>query len=123
MCDFVRKIVRRDQQILLGMYDGLLSIVDTKSCKITISLRLYDAKDINDIIVIDSKHFLVAAQNGVFSTFIYEVIKQSFTGKWVNCICHVTESVYLISLYYGSKLIVWNEQTDEQLFHIKSKSV
>jgi hypothetical protein len=126
MCEYVRKIVRMGQELLLGMsemFNGSVSILDIKSCKITNNLKLIDVIDIYDIIVLDTKHFLLAAQNGVFRATMSEVINQSFTGKWVNCICHVTDSVYLLSLFYGKKLIVWNEQTGEILFHVKSNSI
>jgi len=47
-----------------------------------------------------------------------QAIKHYFTGKPALSICHIGESLYLVGFFIHYGLIVWNEQTDEQLFQI-----
>jgi len=113
MACYLRMIVRIGPELLLlGMGSGVLSILDIESCIITHSHIFLEFMEISDCIVLDASHFLLAADEGVFKVTKSEVIKQSFKEKVVNCICHVTDSVYLLTLPLKTNLIVWNEDSD-----------
>ena len=119
MACYLRMIVRIGPELLLlGMGSGVLSILDIESCIITHSHIFLEFMEISDCIVLDASHFLLAADEGVFKVTKSEVIKQSFKEKVVNCICHVTDSVYLLTLPLKTNLIVWNEDSDQQLLQI-----
>lgn len=115
---YPKKIARIGSELVLGMCDGVLSLLDIESCKITHSHRFQEASVILDFIVLEASHFLLAANKGVFKVTKSEVIKQSFKDEWIARICHATDSVYLLNLLHKKKLIVWNEHSDEQLFEI-----
>jgi hypothetical protein len=124
MTGYPNKIARISGELVLGIDDGVLAVLDIESCKITHSHKLLDADGgICDLIVLDSTHFLLASGEGVFKVTKSGVIKHFFEKFWVACICHVTESVYLLSLPDWPKLIVWNEHSDQQLFEIESDTV
>jgi hypothetical protein len=73
-----------------------------------------------DFIVLDATHFLVVGLNGVIRTTKSVVIKHSLRDQKLSTICLIDDSVYFLNNYFENKLIVWNEQTDEQLFYINT---
>jgi hypothetical protein len=50
-----------------------------------------------------------------------QLINHYYKGKRANSLCHITDSVYLLAL--SNQLIIWNEETDQQLFKIRDAYV
>ena len=88
-----------------------------KTSTITDTHKFTEGDDINDIIAIDETHYLLAAFKGLLKTTKDQLINHYHKGKWVRSLCHVTHSLYLAG-FWGDGLILWNEQTDQQLFKI-----
>jgi hypothetical protein len=66
---------------------------------------------------------LVAAYEGLLKTTKDQLINHYHKGKVVRSLCHVTHSLYLVGLYEGDGLILWNEQTDQLLSEISGGTV
>lgn len=49
------------------------------------------------MIVLNASHLLIATPIGLWEIKKYKVIKRSFIGSWVNCICNIIDFVYLLS--------------------------
>jgi hypothetical protein len=69
------------------------------------------------MIAIENSEQLLLAGWGLLKVTMDQIIEHYLVGKWVRSICHIAESLYLIGLHYDG-LIVWNEDTDQQLFKI-----
>ena len=77
MSSYPSKIARIGSELVLGLDDGVLSLLDIESCKITHSHKFQETRAIFDFIVLDASHFLLASYNGVFKVTKSELIKQS----------------------------------------------
>ena len=42
------------------------------------------------------------------------MIKHYYQGKTVTCLCHITDTLYLVG-FYSDKLRVWNEQNEQEM--------
>ena len=60
---------------------------------------------------------MLAAYNGLLKCTKDQVIKHYHKRKTVRSLSHVTDSLYLVG-FYRHGLILWNEQTDQQLSRI-----
>ena len=80
MSYYPKKIARIGSELVLGLDDGVLSLLDIESCEITHSHKFKKTGSISDIIVLDASHFLLTSHRGVFKVTQSELIKQSFKG-------------------------------------------
>jgi hypothetical protein len=78
MSSYPKKIARIGSELVLGLGDGVLSLLDIESCKITHSHKFQETRGMSDFIVLDASHFLLASFYGVFKVTKSELIKQSF---------------------------------------------
>lgn len=69
------------------------------------------------IAIEDSHQFLLAGYKGLLKATRDQAIKQYFEGKTALSICHIAESLYLVG-FFDDGLIVWNEQTEQQIIKI-----
>jgi hypothetical protein len=106
--NWVFKILRVGNQLLLGEGYGWLEVFDINNSNITSSHQFEE--DIFDILAIDDTHYLLAALEGLLKTSKDQLINYYFNGEWVISLCHVTEAIYLLGI--DDKLIVWDEKTD-----------
>ena len=105
-------------QLVLGEGRGYLQVFDIEKLEITHTKQFKGIKSIWDMIAIEeSEQLLLAGLGGLLRATKDQVIKHYFNGKIAHSICHIAESLYLAGLYQDG-LIVWNEQTDQQLFQI-----
>jgi hypothetical protein len=51
-----------------------------------------------------------------------KLISHYYKGKCVKCLCHIVDSLYLVG-FEGDGLIVWNEETDQQLCQVSRDQV
>ena len=65
---------------------------------------------------INDTHYLLAAFGGLLKATMDQVINHYQKGKFVTSLCHITDSIYLVG--FSNQLIVWNEETDQELFMI-----
>jgi hypothetical protein len=108
--NWVCKILRVGNQLLLGERGGWLEVFDMNNSNITSSHQIKEGDHIYDILAIDDTHYLLAALEGLLKTSKDQLIKHYFNGEWVISLCHVTEAIYLLGI--DDKLIVWDEKTD-----------
>jgi hypothetical protein len=97
--NWVFKILRVGNQLLLGEELGWLEVFDINNSIITSSHRFKDGGGIFDILAIDDTHYLLAAFMGLLKTSKDQLIKHYFKGKWVCSLCHITEAIYLLGFY------------------------
>ena len=94
----VIKIVRVGNELLLGELAGYLEVLDIKTSTITSTYKFTSCEDthIRDIVAIDDSRFLLASQTGILKTTKDQEIKlyKKFDPL---CLCHVTDSIYLVS--------------------------
>lgn len=69
------------------------------------------------MIAIKDSGQLLLAGSGVLKVTMDQIIEWYLPGKWVRSICHIAESLYLVG-FKEDGLIVWNEETDQQLLKI-----
>jgi hypothetical protein len=81
-----------------------------------------EGDNIYDIIAIDDTYYLLAASKGLLKTTKDQLINHCPKGKDVISLCHVTDSLYLLGLYWNG-LILWNEQTDQLVSKICDSTV
>jgi hypothetical protein len=120
--DWVSKILRVGQELLLGQRKGYFEVFKIKSSTITHTHRFTEGDHINDIIPIDDSHYLLAAAEGLLKTTKNRLINHYHKGKNLRSLCHVTDSLYLLGLV-DDGLILWNEQTDQLLSKICDDTV
>ena len=63
----------------------------------------------------NSEELFIAGFDGVLRAKKDQAIKHYFEWAGVGCISHISESLYLVG---HNGLIVWDEQTDQELFQI-----
>ena len=107
------------QELVLGEFDGYLQVFNIRKLEITHTQQFEEEIGrIYDIIAIEnSQHLLLAGYRGLLKATQDQVIKHYFQGQQVISICHAGDSIYLVG-FYNDGLIVWNEQTNQQLFQI-----
>ena len=112
------KMIKLGKNIILGEGEGYIQVFDIANLKITHTQQFGQISNIYDMIAIeDSEYLLLAGQWGLLKATKDQAIKHYFQGKWTLSICHIAESLYLVGLEKDC-LIVWNEQSDQQLFKI-----
>jgi len=79
---------------------------------------MFEAIDsIKDMIAIEDSEQLFLAGWGLMKVTKDQIIEHYLLGKWVRSICHIADSLYLVG-FKEDGLIVWNEESDQQLFQI-----
>ena len=76
--DWIYKMMRVANELLLGKSKGFLKVVDINTSEITHIHQFTEANDINDIIAIDDTHYLLAAWRGLLKTTKHELIKHYY---------------------------------------------
>ena len=61
------------------------------------------------------EELFLAGFDGLLKAKKDQAIKHYFQWAGVGCICHISESLYLVG---HNGLIVWNEQTDQKIYQI-----
>jgi hypothetical protein len=97
--------------LILGEHDGWLEVVDIKTCNITSTHWFTEGGSIRDMIGIDDNHYLLAARKGLLKTSKDQLINHYFKEKVVTSLCHITDSIYLLGLWYDG-LIVWDQKKE-----------
>ena len=111
-------MIKVGQELVLGEQNGYLQVFDITNFKITHTQQFSEISDIYDMIEIeDSEQLLLAGREGVLKATKDRAIKLYFKWKWTLSICHIAESLYLVG-FSQNNLIVWNEQSDQQLSQI-----
>lgn len=115
----VIKILKAGHHLILSEQKGYLEFLDIATSKITHSHRFADLPYICDIVATaDDTQYLMRACQGILKVTRNQVIKEYYHRISINSLCQVTGSIYLVGLGNPSQLIVWDEQTDQQLFKI-----
>ncbi len=110
--DYVSKVLRVGNQLLLGEWEGYLQVVQLGSSLITSTHQFREGGDVHDMLAIDASHFLLAAAHGLLRTTKDHVVKLYCKGKTARALCHIAESMYLVGLVNENMIVLWNEQTD-----------
>ena len=97
-------------ELLLGEAYGYLLLFDIETSSITHNHLFTDGDSICDIIALDDTHYLLATY-GLLKTTKDQLINHYHKGKAVLSLCHITDSIYLVGIYYN-QLIAWDEKTD-----------
>ena len=91
--------------------------------QITHTQEFEEIGNIFEIIPIkESEQLLLAGWKGLLKATKDHAIKHFFKENPVISICHVSESLYLLGFGYNG-FVVWNEQTNQQLFFISQDRV
>jgi Neuraminidase (sialidase) len=99
-----------------------LEVVDISTSNITSSHKFTDGSEIRDIVAIDDTHFLLADVKGLLKTSKNQLIKHYHEGKSVRSLCQIIDRIYLVG-FEDHGLIVWDEESDKQLFKISHDKV
>ena len=83
-------------ELILGELLGYLEVFDMKTSTITHTHKFAEGDDINDIVAIYDTNYLLAALEGLLKTTKDQLINHYYIGKTVTCLCHITDSVYLV---------------------------
>ena len=89
-----------------------------KNSNITSTHQFKEGDHIWDIVAIDDSNYLLAAYKGLMRATKDQLLKHYYQGEGVGSLCHATDSLYLLGFYNPGKLVVWNEQTGQQLIQI-----
>jgi hypothetical protein len=87
-----------------------------KTSRITHTHEFPEATHICEIIAIDDTHYLLAVEKGILKITKDQLINHYFKGNLVRTLCHVSDSLYLVGSIH--QLVLWSEQTDQQLSFI-----
>jgi hypothetical protein len=99
-------------ELILAGLSAYLEVFDIETSSITHTHKFTEPGiNIYDIVAIDDTHYLLAALEGLLKTTKDQLINHYFKGKTVSCLCHITDSIYLVGTEYHG-LLVWNEETD-----------
>ena len=116
--EWTNKIIKLGKELVLGEWDGYIQVFDIKNYTITHTQQFREIGNIKDMIAIeDSGQLLLAGDNGLLKATKDIAIKHYFQGKKAVSICHIADSLYLVGFFHEG-LIVWNEQSDQELFQI-----
>ena len=63
------------------------------------------------MIAIDETHYMLGAWGGLLKTTKDQLINHYYKEKSVSCLCHITDSLYLVGLV-GDGLRVWDQQKE-----------
>ena len=74
------------------------------------------------MIAIDDTTYLLATLEGLLKTSKDQLIKHYLKVKYVESLCHITDSLYLIGFYYA-KLIIWDQQKEQKMYHFGEGNV
>jgi hypothetical protein len=110
--DYVSKMMKVGNQLVLGEWEGYLQVVSLGNHLITSTHKFNEGGDINDMIAIDDAHFLLATAQGLLRATRDQVVKQYYKGKTARAVCHIADSIYLVGLENENMIALWNEQTD-----------
>jgi hypothetical protein len=102
--------------LIVGEGEGYLEVVDINTSTITSTHRFIEGDSIYDIIAIDDTDFLLGALSGLLKTTKDQVINHYYKWEYVTCLCHITDSLYLVGL--DKKLIVWHEEKEQEMYKI-----
>lgn len=117
--DTIRKVLKVGQELVLGCFNGYIQMIDIKELKIIHTKQFEEIGNIYNIIAIeDSEQLLLVGTKGLMKATKDQAIKHYFQGKRLLSICLISESFYLLGFYKDDGLIVWNEHSDQQLYHI-----
>ena len=116
-------MMKLGKNIILGECNGYLQVFDIEYLEITHTQQFEEIDDIYDMIAIDdSEQLLLAGYKGVLKATKDQAIKYYFKGKSAQTLCHIAESLYFVG-FHKDGFVVWNYQTDQQLFQVSSDSV
>jgi hypothetical protein len=105
--------------LILGENGGWLEVVDINTSNISSTHKFTEGGySIDDLIAIDDAHYLLAAHKGLLKTTKDQVINHYHKGKYVTCLCHITDSLLLVGYIGDNKLIVWDHQKELEIFKI-----
>ena len=94
-----------------------------KNSNITSTHLFKEGDNIWDMVAIDYSKYLLAAEKGLMRVTKNQLLKHYYQGENVGSLCHVTDSLYLLGFCNPGKLVVWNEQTGQQLIQICDDNV
>ena len=109
--DWVYKILRVKNELILGEFSGYIEVFDIETSSITHTHQFTEGYEIRDIIAIDDTHYLLAASYGLLKTTKDQLINHYHKWKTVRSLCHITDSIYLVG-FNKITLIAWDEKTD-----------
>jgi len=89
---------------------------------ITHTWEFKEASFIQDILAIDETHLLLAHSKGLLKANREKIVAHYYQKKFVTALCHISGSIYLVG-FDGNGLVVWNEQTDQELFRVYERNV
>jgi hypothetical protein len=92
------------------------------SSTITYTWEIKEAVHFLDILAIDETHLFIAHSRGLLKAYQGKIVAQYYQNEYVELLCHISDSIYFVGLY-GNGLVVWNEQTDQELFRVYERSV
>jgi hypothetical protein len=84
--------------LILGERFGSLEVFDINTLTITSAHYFRDGGNINDIIAIDDTNYLLATVEGLLMTSKDQLINHYFKRECVFCLCHITDSLYLVGI-------------------------
>jgi hypothetical protein len=99
----------------------VLEVFDIETSSITHTNRFPEGEVIFDILAINDTHYLLATEYGLLKTSKDQLINQYYEGESVICLCHITDSFYLVG--FNSKLRVWDQQKEQEMCHISDDSL
>ena len=76
--DYVSKVLRVGNQLLLGEWEGYLQVVSLGNLLIMSTHKFSEGGDIHDMLAIDDTHFLLASAQGLLRTTRDQVVKHYF---------------------------------------------
>ena len=76
--DYVSKVLRAGNQLLIGEWEGYLEVVSLGTSLITSTHKFTEGGDIHDITAIDDTHFLLATAQGLLRTTRDQVVNHYF---------------------------------------------
>ena len=80
---------------------------------ITQTRKIKETDLIQNILVIDKTHLLIAHSKGLLKANQEKIVAKYYQNNDVRTLCHISGSVYLVDIFgFGKGLEVWNEQTD-----------
>jgi hypothetical protein len=81
------------------------------SVAITHTRKIEEAYNIQNILVIDETHLLLAQTRGLLKANQEKIVAHYYQEKCVTTLCLIYDSIYLVG-FYRIGLVVWNEQTN-----------
>ena len=76
--DYVSKVSRVGNQLLLGEWEGYLQVVSLGNLLITSTHKFTEGGDIHDMLAIDETHFLLASAQGLLRSTRDQIVKHYF---------------------------------------------